>query len=319
MKILFTLILLALLALTWLPALSAAVKAEWRALGPVARQAGYLLVDLEPFENVVANGTATVNWQKLVGRTVHRVMLQLGGTALTKAMLTDIRLLANEKEFFRSTGSRTDDRMEYRGITAAATFLTLDFNEIRAHNDMNKVAGALDTLAAGIKKLSAEITITGATAPTLAAQALVGSSPQSDDKAFNRLMAKVINKTRNYGAAGEFPFELGYMRHALSLLKRVHFFGSTVTAVRLKTTIRVNGRQITDEIFKATDAQNDQLQIEYQRVPQANVYHLDFMLDGDVKEALALGEVEAMECYVTVSGAGNVTAESELLDPLENN
>jgi hypothetical protein len=322
MKILLTLVLLALLALTWLPLLSRAALLD--ALTPstaYSRQAGYLLVDLEPFENVVPVGTATVTWNKLIGRTVNRVILALGGgVPLTKAMISNIRILANEKVIFEDSGPRTDDRMEYRGIASAAGFLTLDFNEIRAHNDMNKVAGAIDTISSGVKKLTAEVTTTvGSTAPTLTAQAMLGPSPQSGDAAFNVLLAKVLNKTRNYGAAGEFPFELGYQRHPLSLVKRIHFFGATVTAVRLKTTIRVNGAQVTDEIFKATDGQNDFIQLEYGRTPQASVYHLDFMVDGDVKECLALGQVEGMECYVTVSGAGNVTAVSELLDPLGNN
>jgi hypothetical protein len=289
--------------------------------GPTGRRAqlGYIQVDLEPFENVTATGVATVTWNKLIGRTVNRIILALGGGAFTKAMITNIRILANEKPIFEDTGSRVDTRMAYRGITAAAGFLTLDFNEIRAHNDMNKVAGSIDTIASGIKKLTCEVTITGATAPTLAAQAIVSASPQSGDAAFNALIAKVLNKTRNYGAAGEFPFELGYQRHPLSLLKRVHFFGATATAIRLKTTTRVNGSQVTDEIYKATDAQADFIQTEYGRVPQASTQHLDFMPDGDVRESLALGAVEGMECYVTVSGAGNITAVSELLDPLANN
>jgi len=279
-------------------------------------QLGYILVDLEPFENVVATGTASARWDKVLGRSVDRIILGLAGGALTKAMLTSIKLYANEKIIFDDTGARTDDRMEYRGITAAAGFLTLDFNEIRAHSDMNKVAGALDCPSQGIRKLACEVVITGATTPALTAQAMLHETPNSGDPRFNVLIAKVLNKTWNFGAAGEFAFPLSLMRHQLSLVKRVHLVGSTVTAARVKKT---NTRNVTDEIFKATDAQNDQIQIEYGRVPQANMFTIDFMPDGDVRECLPLADAVGMEWYVSVSGAGNVVVVTELLDPLGNN
>ena len=279
-------------------------------------QLGYIQIDLEPFENVVATGTASARWDKVLGRSVDRFVLGLAGGAFTKANLTSIKLYANEKIIFDDTGARTDDRMEYRGITASAGFLTLDFNEIRAHSDMNKVAGALDCSSQGIRKLACEVVITGATTPALTAQAMLHETPNSGDPRFNALIAKVLNKTWNFGAAGEFAFPLSLMRHPLSLVKRVHLVGSTVTAARVKKT---NTRNVTDEIFKATDAQNDQIQIEYGRVPQANMFTIDFMPDGDVRECLPLADAVGMEWYVSVSGAGNVVVVTELLDPLGNN
>jgi hypothetical protein len=315
MKILLTLALLAALALIWLPLLARASLPSF-APSPLRSQLGYVTVDLEPFENVVATGTASARFDKVLGRSVDRIILGLAGGALTKAMLTSIKLYANEKIIFDDTGARTDDRMEYRGITASAAYLTLDFNEVRAHSDMNKVAGALDCPSQGIRKLAAEVVITGATTPALTAQAMLHETPNSGDPRFNALIAKVLNKTWNFGAAGEFAFPLSLMRHPLSLVKRVHLCGTTITAARVKKT---NTRNQTDEIFKATDAQNDQIQIEYGRVPQANMFTIDFMPDGDVREALPLADALGMEWYVTVSGAGNVVVVTELLDPLANN
>jgi hypothetical protein len=317
MKILFTLILLAALVLIWLPLLARASLLDVITPSPAQlRQAGYITVDLEPFENVVATGVATARFNKVLGRVVDRFLLTLSGGSLTIAMLTNIRILANEKVIYEDTGTRTDNRNEYRGITSAATGLTIDFNEIRAHSDMNKVAGAIDCPQSGIRSLGMEVTITGATTPGLVAQAMLHESPASTDPRFNRLIAKVLNKTWNFGAAGEFAFPLALQRHPLSLIKRVHLFGSTVTAARVKKTGTNN---VTDEIFKATDAQNDYVQIEYGRTPQTNVYTIDFMPDGDVREALPLADALGMEWYVTVSGAGNVIVVPELLDPLENN
>jgi hypothetical protein len=274
------------------------------------RQLGYFQVDLAPFQNVVATGKATADLNSLVGRTVDRIILTLGGTALTKAMLTNIRLLANEKVIFEDTGPRVDDRMEYRGETSAVTALILDFNEARARSIAMQHAGAIDTLSAGIKKMSLEVDITGATAPTLAAQALVSRSPYSGDPLYNRLIAKVFQKTFNPGGAGEFLFPVTFSRAHFSQIKRMHLFGATVTAARVKT---------NEDIFKATDAQNDFIQTDWGRVPQANVFTIDFCADGDVSAALRVSDWQTIEWYMTVSGAGNVTAVTELLDPLENN
>jgi hypothetical protein len=79
---------------------------------------------------------------------------------------------------FDTTGARTDTRMQYRGITANASFLTIDFSEIRAKTENGQSIGAIDTTA-GVSSLKLEVQITGATAPTLAGWAEV-SPPQLD-------------------------------------------------------------------------------------------------------------------------------------------
>lgn len=275
-----------------------------------------VVVDCQPFNNVVADGVATIDFGDLIGRTVDRITLQLGGTALTKAMLSNIRILANNKPIFEDSGSRTDDRNEYRGITADASFLSLDFSEIRSHSNADKYAGALDTRGAGIVKLTGEVTIAGATAPTLAAQAEVRPSPQSSNPVYNGLLAKVMNRTQNFAAAGEFLFAMPLRADPNTRVKRVFLHGATVTAARVKKTY---ANQVTDEIFKATDAQNDRRQTEYGRTPQANVFCIDFMPDGNVQDCLRLGDAQAMQWFLTTSGAGNVVIVTELLDPLANN
>jgi hypothetical protein len=201
--------------------------------------------------------------------------------------------------------------MVYRGITAAATFLSLDFSEIRSKQVADQRAGSIDTVSSQIKQLSLEVDILGATAPTLAANAMVSKSPQSGDPLFNLLIAKVLNKTVNPGAAGEFLLNMDFSRRQNSFLKRLHLFGATVTDARVKK----NGL----EIFKASDAQNDQIQIEFQRTPQANQFTIDYCVDGDIKSALPLADAQTLEWYYTASGAGNVIAVAELLDPLTNN
>lgn len=259
-----------------------------------------------PFLNVVGTGMATADLSCFFGYTIQRIILQLGGT-FTKAQMTGIRIKANSKTIYDDTGARTDTRMQYRGITAGAAFLTIDFTEIRARTIIGQMLGGLDTTK-GITSLLMEVDIAGATSPTLTMWAEV-TGPQTGPEAF--LIGKALNVTQNFAAAGEFPVMLPFGRLAGTLIKRIHYFGSTVTGARVKK----NGI----EIHNSVDAQNDFLQAEYQRTPQTNVYHVDFVVDGNMSNVLNAANATNMEYYVTVSGAGNVTAVVEMLDPLANN
>lgn len=264
---------------------------------------------LYPFQNVVATGMATVSLSNLLGWTINRIILQLGGGALTKAMVTGVRIKANTKTIFDDTGTRIDNRMTYRGITANAAFLTLDFTEIRSKTIQGQLLGALDTTN-GVETLNIEVDIAGATTPTLAGFAEL-SEPQTGQQT-RGLIAKVLNVTQNFGAAGTFPYQLDFGKKSPTTMKRVHFFGATVTIVEVKK------RGIS--IFEALpDAVNDYVQTEYTRLPVANVYTVDFVQDGNQSNALPLQPDAPMEYLITVSGAGNVTAVAELLDPLANN
>lgn len=263
---------------------------------------------LLPFSNVAANNTATLSMLNLLGWSIDRLVLQLGGT-FTKAQITGLRIKANAKTIFDDTGSRIDTRMQYRGIAAAATFLSVDFSEIRAKTIVGQKLGSLDTTA-GIRQLTMEVDIGGATSPTLVGFADL-SEPQIGSNA-QALIAKVLNVTQNFGAAGTFPFEIGWGRKTPTILKRLHFFGSTVTSVEIKK----NGISVFENL---PDAVNDFIQGEFQRTPQSNVYTVDFIQDGNQSNALPLAPNVPYEVYVTTSGAGNVTCVGELLDPLDYN
>lgn len=272
-------------------------------------QAGYMVIDCPPFSNVVASGKATVKLDNLIGYTVDRIILALGG-GNNAANMTNIRLLANEKAIFEDTGARVDMRQQYRGITANAAFLSLDFSEIRARTIIGQRVGSIDTVSSKINKLTLEIDLGAGVAPTLSAFAMISGAPQADPN-FNRLIAKVLNRTFNPGGAGEFLFDFNFQRVPGSFVKRVHLSGVTATDTRVKK----NGI----EIYKASNARADYFQTEFQRTPQANTQHIDFIVDGNLSEALPMANAQSMEWYVTASGAGNIVMVAELLDLLENN
>jgi hypothetical protein len=266
---------------------------------------------LLPFNNVVANGLATLDLNNLLGWTIERITLVLGGTALTKAMLTGIQIKANGKIILDTTGARLDAAMQYRKITANAGFLTIDFSEIFSKTELGQSLGALDTTA-GIKSLKMEVTIAGATAPTLQGYAEV-SKPQVDKAELptRNLIARRHSSTITIGAAGQFSLPVPHIEVAAggSLYKRWNIFSANMTGLLIKK----NGIVIEE----STKALNDFNQTEYGKVPQAGLYVQDFIVDNNQSQILNTRDATTMEVLGTFSAGETITIEAEVLEPLD--
>ncbi len=274
------------------------------------------VLPLNPFQNVVASGVAICDLRNLFGYTVERIFLQLGGTALTKAMLTGIQLKANGKVIFDSTGSATDSRMQFRGISASANFITIDFLELKARSKLGLMGGALDTTL-GIKDLRLEVTIAGATAPTLIGYAEVSTPQTGQEYAFMRpLIARVHRLTQSIGGAGTFPLVVPHLdpNSGGSLFKRIMIFSANITGVRVER----NGIR---EYDIASVSANNFNQIEYGRVVQASLWPVDFVLDGifedRVLDTRPGGRTTTANIFGTFSAAETITIEAEVLEPLD--
>lgn len=274
-----------------------------------------MLLKLLPFTNQGANGIMTCDLKNLMGYAIDRIVFVLGGTTFTKAMITGLQVKANAKIIYDDAGSNIDARMKYRGIFDAAGFLTIDFSEIRSKTIVGQQLGSLDTTF-GIGQLSLECTVAGATAPTLEAYAEV-SAPQRDGSGRHvpeaALIGKVLRYMHQFSAGGnQLPFYIPHGAQGGTNIKRLHFFhGGNLTGVLVKK----NGLII----HESTAAFNTFNLQEYQRVPQANVYTLDFVKDGNQSNVLNTRDAQSFEIYGTLSAADQVTVIAETLDPLSNN
>lgn len=274
------------------------------------------IVPLNPFQNVVASGTAICDLRNLFGYTVERIILQLGGGALTKAMLTGIQLKANGKVIFDSTGSRTDARMQFRGITGNVAFLTIDFCELKARSKLGLMGGALDTTL-GIKDLRLEVTIAGATSPTLIGYAEISTPQLGQEYAFMRpLIARVHQLTQSIGGAGTFPIVVPHLdpNSGGSLYKRIAIFSAQITGARVER----NGIR---EYEVSSIAANSFNQVEYGRVAQASLWMIDFIADGifedRVLDTRPGGRTTTANVFGTFGGAETITIEAEVMEPLD--
>ncbi len=276
------------------------------------------LLKFAPLNNVAANSMATLDLRQYFGHVYDRIILQLGGT-FTKAQITDVRIKANGKLVFQDSGSRIDLRNQFRGLAASATLLTLDFTEPRIKDQLEQLIGGLDTGPnSGITALNLEIDIGGATAPTLSA--FLQASYQDTQV---KQGADLIGKTMLYtfpatATTSKFPLQIPFGKQGGSLIKRLHLVPSGGTITINGVTINKNGAPIHD----TTAAVNQFIQSEYQRVPQAGIYTIDFIVDGNMNaNILNAAEATSMEYYadITVAVAGNIVVVAEMLDPLANN
>lgn len=262
-----------------------------------------LLVKNLPFNNVAASGVASVSLP--VGMSYNRIVLALGGTSFTKAMITDIKVKLNGKVIFQNTGSRLDLINTYRGFTANAAYLTIDFTEPRAKDMAEQYIGNINT-AKGVSSLTLEVTIAGATAPTLESYSELGPPGALG------VVAKQILFTSSVGGSGKFPVKLIDVANRGAIIKRVHFaHGGNMTLLEVKK----NGIVIFDNIPTAVNAF---ILGEYQKTQQANLYSFDPCMDNNYTNAIRTQDMVSLEFNPTFSAADTLTAVLEALDTLGN-
>lgn len=263
-----------------------------------------------PFANVVAAGTATA--QITPGRTIENIQLVLGGT-FTKAMITLLRLKANGKTFFEGSGSQIDKLNAYRGVVANAAFLDCDFTEPKGTTNLDRVVGAFDT-SIGIANITAEVTIAGATSPTL--KSILKESAQQKNRDGSAaghapIMHKVLRYPFSVATGGTLPVTLPFGPQNGAVIKRVHFeHTGNMTGVTVKQDSLV--------IHESLKAENEFDQARLGRVPQANMYTVDFVLDGEMDKALDTRDARSMEWLPSFSAADSGYILVEYMDVLGN-
>lgn len=260
------------------------------------------LVKNQAFTNVVANGVATLSLP--VGMSYNRIFLQLGGT-FTKAMITDVKVKLNGKVIYQNTGSRLDVVNTYRGRAVSASFLVLDFVEPRARDASELWVGNLNT-ASGVSSLTVEVTIAGATSPTLESYSeLAPPAPLG-------IIKKMLVFSSGFTGSGKFPFKLIDVANRGALIIRAHFHhGGNVTALEVKK----NGVPIFDNIPAAVNAF---YQADNGKAAQSNVFTYDPCLDDCFTNAIKTSDAVSMEFNVTTSAADTVVCTLEVLDLLGN-
>ena len=264
-----------------------------------------------PFSNVVATGVATN--MVTPGKTIESIMLQLGGTSFTKAMVTMLRLKANGKTILEASGSQLAKILAYRGYAADVAFLEIPFEDLTGLGELDRVVGSLDT-SVGIANITTEVTIAGATAPTLDSRLYETSQQKARNGVaapYAPLMCKLLRYPFSIANGGRLPITLPFGAQNGAIIKRVHIeHGGNLTA----STVKQDGLVI----HEATAAQNAYEQLRNGRTAQTNMETIDFVLEGNIREALDTRDARSMEWLFDFSAADSGYVMVEYLDVLGN-
>lgn len=230
-------------------------------------------VQLEPFQNVTAAGTALMTTTRIWPNTLEYVVITLGGgTPPTKAQISRILVRLGSKPIWDVTGSEIASICLYENRTATATILILPFANFDARNVAEQYLGAVDFGAVGVRDMTFEITLAGGVTPTLSALAEV-APPKVLDPASNVLFRALLRNPIAPAAAATFlPLLLNYGQAGGALLRRLWFFSALVTALEIKR----DGLDIYEQIPLAT---NNAILQELQSFPQANIFTYDLVED----------------------------------------
>jgi len=264
-----------------------------------------------PMSNVVATGTATGNLTP--GRTLELLQLRMGGGTFTKAMITLVKFKANGRTLMEVSGPEMDKIAGYKGYTVNSNFLDLPFFDDRMTTYLDRVVSAFDT-SSGVANITTEVTIAGATAPTLT-PIIVESAAQrtntGDQAPYSGLVGKFLRYPFSIANGGVLPVTVPFGKDSGAIIKRVYVFHSgNMTGA----TVKQDGMVVHESVL----AENNIMGVRYGKVNQTNMYPIDFVLDGNVRNALDTRDARALEWLLSFSAADNGTIIVEYLDSLGN-
>lgn len=263
-----------------------------------------------PLQNVAANNTAT--GQITPGRTLEGLLFKCGGTFDVQTHISLIRIKANGKTIVEGTGAQLSALEEFRGEAHSDSYLYIDFTESRKGRDfLDEMVGAWDT-SMGVANITVEVTIGAATSPTLVLYT-VESAPQAMNQAskdYAALMHKVLRYPWSIAAGGaqNIPLPFGPVNGAI--IKRLHIFHANATQAVVK--------QDSVVLVDALLADMQQFNTKFKSVNQSGCLTIDFIPDGNLKNALDTRNARSLELQLTLSAADSGYVVAEYLDQLGN-
>lgn len=256
------------------------------------------IVKLPSMSNVAAGAVATLNCP--VGLTYECFTLKY--TGVTLAQMTNIEVRVNGKTIQKfASGTELDEINTYHGRKAASGYLNIwqVRPELKALLDQRMTA--LGT--ADVQTLSLLVEIdAAATAPVLVAYALQ-SVPQPLG-----LICKVKAFPVSFATSGE--QEIDNLPKSGARVAAIHLMKSDVSKVEVELD--------SIKVIETPKALAEELQTKYGKTPQTAVAtHVDFLLDGDIKHAMATAGVQDFRVRPTIDTSGEVRCVVEYLDGYE--
>lgn len=278
------------------------------------------LVSVNPFNNVAASSLAQTKYTPVSrNSSLFGIVLTLGGTTFNESHVDSVRIRApGGKDLIPPiSGARLRDMIEYDGMTfpTGRDHIPILFGDPTALTKAGRHVGNFDhSVYPG--ELTIEVQIGAATAPTLEAHALV-DPPKSqmglgygDGEILRHRAIRETVLTPSAAVTGQ-AVPIGIGSSAGALLKKVFFFHSNLTSLRVKK----EGLDVFDDVSISL---NEHLQQDlYARLPQSGLYVYDRIVDGAMREAGttvdAQGRVFNWQFEITTSASDTINTYADLL------
>lgn len=240
-----------------------------------------------------------------IGLTYEQIIIGYAGVTL--AQMNEIRVIGNGKTFMRFTsGTLLDLINRFHGRAAANGNLVIDFTRYGLRTRAGEELTALGTGAPPkdgrpeLTTLTVEIDIDAAAA----APALVAKAVQSQSRNIG-LIRHVKEFGYNPAAVGE--FEISDIPRG-PLFNTLHFVSTDVTALRVE--------RDNFTAFERSRAENTLIQADGVRVPQAELFTLDYTENGNSLDLLETADARDLRFVLTMASAGSVPVVVESIAPL---
>jgi len=248
---------------------------------------------LPSFSNVAAGNQATLNCP--VGFTFDQIKFAYSGA--TSDQIKNIRVKVNGKAIqeFKDV-AEINMLNDYYGRNTESGYFTLFFNRPEMATPAVQRLTGLGTQ--DVATLSVELDIdSGATSPTISASA-IWSEPQPLG-----LFTKVKSFPRSFATTGQQDID---SIPRVDRIAAIHLIKSDVSKVDLQ----INSTKVYD----LDKSSGESAQKDYGRVPQTSkATHIDFMLEGDINQAMTTQGVQDLRVQPTIDTTGEVRVVVEYL------
>lgn len=266
-------------------------------------------IRLPQLQNVGPNQRVSV---RLPLGVVYEKLYFLLGTNITKALISNLVMRINNKEFMRwNTAEHLEFLNAYKGNnTGTATVLVIDFTERAAKEEVGMKLGTIAaTQEAGVQELTLEFDLGNY---VVAAGSTITAWADVEAPSANRIVQRVQVQQKVFGAAAEEQIYLPFGKNGYQL-KRLLLVGASIDYAR----VRRDGVEVFESLPVGI---NGPRQTDFGRVPQAGTYMVDFMPDALQSNAfntalvVAGGKpvaVENLDVRVAVTAGTTVTVYAE--------
>lgn len=278
--------------------------------------------------NGLALGTRAIAQLQPLAASLAGVQIQGDGTAITPANTAEIELLIGSKSVYGPiSGANLALINAYKGEASNTLVQYVQLLERDGRTLVDQEVGAVDIPDLnGAAVFVALRNSAGSGTPTLEADGVYVGRQAKTNPNTGRVqpLTRRMCKLKRYDLPGAGTTRANYQDHFNGAwIKRLflQYTGTnwtSTTAGNLHTVeVRLGGRAVHDRIGAL---RNRLLQSRYGRTPQANMYVVDFVLDGNIlQKAVKPTRERPLEIYCEATAADTVTMWAELLDLPENN